>query len=36
MAGSSIADLVLHEANPLDDIAALRWPRRVWNGGSRV
>jgi imidazolonepropionase-like amidohydrolase len=31
-----LADLVLYDDDPLQDIAALRSPRIVWKGGVRV
>jgi imidazolonepropionase-like amidohydrolase len=31
-----LADMVLYDADPLEDIAALRSPRTVWKGGVRV
>jgi imidazolonepropionase-like amidohydrolase len=30
------ADLVLYDANPIDDIESLRKPAAVWKGGARV
>ena len=33
---SALADLVLYDANPVDDIAALQRPRAVWKGGEVV
>jgi len=32
----ALADLVLYDANPVDDIAALRSPRTVWKSGEVV
>ena len=32
----AVADLVLYDANPVDDIGALTSPRTVWQGGSVV
>jgi imidazolonepropionase-like amidohydrolase len=32
----ALADLVLYDENPVDDIAALRSPRTVWKGGEVV
>jgi imidazolonepropionase-like amidohydrolase len=32
----ALADLVLYDANPIDDIAALQRPRAVWKGGEVV
>ena len=31
-----LADMALYDADPLEDIAALRSPRAVWKGGVRV
>ena len=31
-----VADLVLYDENPVDDIAAVLKPRRVWKAGERV
>jgi imidazolonepropionase-like amidohydrolase len=32
----ALADLVLYDTNPVDDIVALRRPRTVWKGGEVV
>jgi imidazolonepropionase-like amidohydrolase len=31
-----VADLVLYDADPLQDISAVRRPRTVWKGGLKV
>jgi imidazolonepropionase-like amidohydrolase len=36
IAAGMLADLVLFDANPVDDIDALRKPAAVWMGGARV
>ena len=35
-ATGALADLVLYDANPVDDIEALQRPRAVWKGGEVV